>query len=356
MMVERINRFVKHMVDQGFDGAFLTSRENKYYITGFNDEDGYALVTRYNVYLFVDARYYERVQKECPDVKVVLVERNLFDTIANAIELEEIKNLGIEEGNMTVSFYKKLTSKVECKVDGINLLNIRAVKDEMELLYIRKAVSIADQTFKQVCKFIKPGMTELEVKKFINDTMISLGAEKESFDTMVLSGKKGSMPHGVASKKKIESGDFVTMDYGAFYKGYASDITRTIVVGPKVNNPKLKDVYDAVLNANIKAIEAAKPGMLAKDLDKVARDYLESRGYGKYFTHSLGHGIGVLIHDELGIHAYSDVKLEKNMVFTIEPGVYIPGVGGIRIEDDVVITETGCEVLTKSKKTLTFVK
>ena len=343
------------MVNQGLDGAFLTSRENKFYITDFNDEDGYALVTRYNVYLFVDARYYERVQKECPDVKAVLIERNLFETINETLKLEEIENLGIEESNMTVSFYKKLLDKVECEVKGINLTNIRAIKDEMELLYIRRAVNIADQTFKKVCKFIQPGMTELEVKKFINDTMISLGADKESFDTMVLSGKKGSMPHGVASNKKIEVGDFVTMDYGAFYKGYASDITRTVVVG-KVKDSKLKDVYDAVLNANLKAIEAAKPGMLAKDLDKVARDYLESRGYGKYFTHSLGHGIGVLIHDELGIHTYSDVVLKKNMVFTIEPGVYIPGLGGIRIEDDIVLTEDGCEVLTKSKKNLTIIK
>lgn len=355
MMKERINKFVKHMEAQGFDAAFLTSRENKFYITGFNDEDGYALVTRYNVYLFVDARYYERVQKECPDIKAVLVNRNLFETINETLTLEEIKTLGIEENNMTVSFYKKLLEKVSCKVENINLMNIRAVKDEMELLYIRKAVRIVDQTFKQVCKYIQPGMTELEVKKFINDTMVSLGADKESFDTMVLSGKKGSMPHGVASNKKIEVGDFVTMDYGAFYKGYASDITRTIVVG-KVKDAKLKDAYDAVLNANLVAIEAAKPGMKAKELDKVARDYLESRGYGEYFTHSLGHGIGVLVHDELGIHTYSETVLEKNMVFTIEPGVYIPGLGGIRVEDDVVITDDGCEVLTKSKKNLTIIK
>lgn len=354
-MKQRTINFVKKMEGQGFDGVFLTSKENKFYITNFNDEDGYALVTRYNVYLFVDARYYERCVKECPEVKVVLLERNYFEKFKEIIELEEIKRLGIEGNNMTVSFYNKLIQTLKCKVDSINLSNVRAVKDEMELLYIRKAVSIVDQTYKKVCKYIQPGMTELEVKRFINDTMLSLGADKESFDTMVLSGKKGSMPHGVPSNKKIEVGDFVTMDYGAFYKGYASDITRTIVMG-KVKDKRLKDMYDAVLNANLKAIEAAKPGMLAKDLDKVARDYLYERGYGEYFTHSLGHGLGVLIHDELGLHANSDVVLEKNMVFTIEPGVYIPNLGGIRIEDDVVLTDDGCEVLTKSKKKLTIIE
>lgn len=356
-MKGRITRYREILKQQNLKGAFLTSMENKFYLTGFRDDtdDTYVILTNYNVYLFVDARYYERALKETKDIKVVLFARDFYQKVKEVLKNEEIKELGFEDHNMRVNLYNSLITQTGIKMKPINLVNARAVKDEMELLYIKKAVSIVDQTFKEILKYVKAGLKEIEIKEFVDNTMRRLGAECPSFETIVVSGKNGSMPHGVATNKKVAEGDFITIDFGAKYKGYCSDITRTIVVG-KVKNKKMKEIYDTVLQANLEAIKVVKPGIKAKEVDKAARDYIASNGYGEYFTHSTGHGIGLLIHDELGIYLTSETVLEENMVFTIEPGIYVPSLGGVRIEDDVVVTSEGCEVLTKSKKNLIIVK
>lgn len=356
-MKARIEIFRKVLEKNKLKGIFLTSYENKFYIGGLRDEsdDTYILVTKYNVYLFVDGRYYERALKETTDIKVVLFSRDFYQKVKEILELEEIKEIGFEDKNMRVALYNNLINNVGVKMTPVDLTNIRAVKDELELFYLRKAVSIVDDTFKAIKKFIKPGMRETEIKNFVEATMKDLRAECPSFDTIVVSGKNGSMPHGVATNKRVAEGDFITIDFGARFKGYCSDITRTVVVG-KVKNKKMKEIYEVVLQANLEAIKVVKPGIKAKEVDKAARDYIISKGYGEYFTHSTGHGIGVLIHDELGVHPSSEIILEENMVFTIEPGIYVPGLGGVRIEDDILVTESGCEVLTKSNKKLTIIK
>ena len=356
-MKERIERFLARLKKQKLNGVFLTSMENKYYITGFYDNAGdtYALLTRCNVYLFVDARYYERAKKECPDVNVVLFAGDLFERIKEVLDKEELKEVGIEDFNMTVALYNAITSRIGVKLTPVNLTNVRAVKDAMELFYIKKAVSIVDAAFKDIKKFIKVGMKEVEVRDFVDETMKKYGASAPSFETIVVSGKKGSMPHGTPGNKRIENGDFVTIDFGAFYHGYASDMTRTIVMG-KPKDKRMKEIYEIVREANEAGIAAVKPGVKACEVDKAARDVIEKAGYGKYFTHSTGHGIGILIHDELGVYPRSEIILEEGMVFTVEPGIYVPGVGGVRIEDDVLVTEDGVEVLTKSHKKLISIK
>ncbi|MBE6124623.1 MAG: aminopeptidase P family protein [Erysipelotrichaceae bacterium] len=356
-MKERVEKFRRVLEKNNLKGIFLTSYENKYYVGGLRDEsdDTYVLLTKYNVYLFVDARYYERAIKETEDVKVVLFTRNFYEKIKEVLELEEIKEIGFEDKNMRVFLYNNLLKNVGVKLTPVDLTNVRAVKDAIELFYLRKAVSIVDSTFKQIKKYVKPGLKEIEIKDFVESTMKKLGAECPSFDTIVVSGKNGSMPHGIATNKRVTAGDFITIDFGAKYKGYCSDITRTIVLD-KVKNKQMKEIYDVVLNANLAAIKAVKPGIKIGEVDKAARDYITSKGYGEYFTHSTGHGIGLLIHDELGVYLTSEVIIEENMVFTIEPGIYVPGLGGVRIEDDILVTKNGCEILTKSSKKLTIIK
>lgn len=356
-MKDRVERVLNRLKSQKLKGVFLTSFENKYYVSGFYDNSGdtFVLLTRFNTYLFVDARYYERAKKECPDVKVVLFAGDLFERIKEILEEEELTEIGFEANNMTVALFDALSSKTGVKLTKVNLTNVRAVKDAMELFYIKKAVSIVDSAFKDIKKYVKVGMREIDVAEFVDATMKKYGASSPSFETIVVSGKKGSMPHGVPGNKKIEAGDFVTIDFGAFYHGYASDMTRTIVMG-KPKHKEMKEIYEIVRVANEAGIAAVRPGIKASEVDKAARDVIERAGYGKYFTHSTGHGIGVLIHDELPVYPKSDVVLEEGMVFTVEPGIYVPGLGGVRIEDDVLVTENGVEVLTKSPKKLISIK
>lgn len=231
-----------------------------------------------------------------------------------------------------------------------NIDHLRNIKDEKEIKNIKKACDIASKAYKHILDFVKPGMREVEVSNEIESFMKSLGASKVSFDTIVASGIRGSMPHGTASNKIINEGDFVTIDYGCIYGGYCSDITRSFLVGD--SNKKLEKVYRIVKEAQEAAIKMVKAGIRASEVDKAARNYIESKGYGKYFTHSTGHGVGIVVHDPISVSSKSDMILQENMVITIEPGIYIPNVGGIRIEDDVLVTKDGCKVLTSACKRL----
>ena len=227
---------------------------------------------------------------------------------------------------------------------------IRLIKTPEEINIIKVACEIADQAFSHILNFIKPGITELEVSNELEFFMRKQGATASSFDTIVASGLRSALPHGVATNKEIENGDFVTLDFGAIYNGYVSDITRTIAVGKPSN--QLIEMYETVLESQLLALQHVKPGMTGREADNIARDFLKSKGYGEAFGHSTGHGIGLEIHEGPTLSSRSDTVLEPNMVVTIEPGIYLPGIGGVRIEDDIVITETGNEKLTHSKKEL----
>jgi Xaa-Pro aminopeptidase len=224
------------------------------------------------------------------------------------------------------------------------------IKTDSEIKILKVAADIADAAFKHMVEYIRPGLTEMEVSNELEFFMRKAGATSSSFDTIVASGYRGALPHGVASDKIIEKGDMITLDYGAYYKGYVSDITRTLAVGEP--DEKLKEIYDIVLQAQMRGMDGIKPGMSGKEADALTRDYITEKGYGEYFGHSTGHGIGLEVHEGPSLASKSEIILEPGMVVTVEPGIYIPGLGGVRIEDDTLITSDHNETLTHSTKDL----
>ena len=262
-----------------------------------------------------------------------------------------MQNVGFEGNLVSYDTYLQL-SKAYISLISISgvIEKIREVKDEAEIQLIQKASDIVDETFEYILTVAKAGMTEQQLKAKLESKMLELGAEGTSFDTIVASGVRGALPHGVASDKVINHGEMITLDFGAYYKGYSSDITRTFAIGEP--DPQLKEIYNIVLEANLKGIEAAKKGITGKALDAVARDYITEKGYGDAFGHSLGHGIGLDVHEGPNLSRKSETELDVNNCVTIEPGIYIDGLGGVRIEDDILIKENGCERFTKCTKNL----
>ena len=269
-----------------------------------------------------------------------------------AAELAKNANVvGFDGGCYSYNEYvvlKKLLS--EACLESIDLSDIRMIKDKKELDLLLKAASIADEAFVKLLEDIQPGRTERSLAGRLEYYMRALGSEKTSFDTIVASGARSALPHGMASDKVIEVGDFITFDFGAVYKGYHSDITRTVVLG--MATPWHKEIYSLVEAAQLKALREAKVGMTGKELDAIARDTIASCGYGDYFVHGTGHGVGLEIHEMPNINKRGTTVLQTGMVFTIEPGIYIPGKGGVRIEDSVVLTEDGARALNGVKKQL----
>lgn len=227
---------------------------------------------------------------------------------------------------------------------------LRLIKTESEIKILKEAADIADAAFKHILEFIRPGVTELEVSNELEFFMRKAGAISSSFDIIVASGYRSALPHGVASDKIIETGDFVTLDFGAYYKGYVSDITRTVAVGKP--DDKLKEIYGIVLEAQLRGLAGIKPGMTGKEADALTRNFIAQKGYGENFGHSTGHGIGLEVHEGPALSIKSDTVLEPGMVVTVEPGIYIPGLGGVRIEDDTLITKDHNETLNHSTKEL----
>jgi Xaa-Pro aminopeptidase len=253
---------------------------------------------------------------------------------------------------LSYSSFKLYAKEIESELvpfSGI-IEKLRLIKTDAEIKILKVAADIADAAFKHILDFLRPGKTELEVSNELEFFMRRAGATSSSFDTIVASGYRSALPHGVASDKVIEAGDIVTMDYGCYYNGYVSDITRTVAVGEP--DAKLKEIYDIVLEAQLLGMAGIKPGMTGREADAITRDYITEKGYGEYFGHSTGHGIGLEIHEGPGLSMKSDVILEPGMVVTCEPGIYIPGLGGVRIEDDTLITKDHNEALTHSTKEL----
>ncbi|MFW6306808.1 MAG: M24 family metallopeptidase, partial [Bacillota bacterium] len=263
-----------------------------------------------------------------------------------------VKKLGIESKSITYFQYLKYDDHIDTEIIPTHNLveKLRMVKDKFELKMIQKAVDITDQAFKYICRYIYPGLTERELALELEFFLKKMGAEKNAFDFIVASGQRSALPHGVASDKLIEFGDFVTFDFGVFYQGYCSDMTRTVVIGePTIEQEK---VYNIVLDAQLAVIEKIQAGMNCKDVDGIARDIISESGYADNFGHGLGHGIGLEIHEGPRLSFSSDEVLETGMVVTDEPGIYIPEWGGVRIEDDLYITDEGCKVLNSSPKEL----
>lgn len=352
-MQQRVNKLRKQIEEQPFDGMLILKPENRRYLSGFTGSSGYLLITGQEAVLITDFRYTEQAKGQAPHFRVVEHGSSAPDAIRAELESAGVKRLAFETDHLTYALYAAYNEKfapVELiPTEGI-VEKIRAVKDEQEIATIRQACAIADAAFSHILGFLKPGISERDVALELEFFMRRQGAKSSSFDIIVASGTRSSLPHGVASDKILQQGDFVKLDFGALYDGYCSDITRTVVLGEP--NEQQKQIYNIVLEAQLRALDHLKPGMSGKEADALARDLIREKGYGDQFGHTLGHGLGLYIHEAPRLSALSDDRLEPGMVVTVEPGIYIPGFGGVRIEDDVVITESGIDILTRSTKEL----
>lgn len=336
------------------DCAIITSDVNRRYFTDMKSSAGTVLVFPNNAYLIIDFRYIEEARRKVTTCEVIEQQR-LFHQINSLLKKHGAKTIAIESDYLTVSelidFKANLKGKIKSDKELSRLItSLRTVKSDDEIVKIEKAQRIAESAFDDILKFIKVGRTEREIALRLDSLMLEYGAEAMSFETIVLSGKNTSMPHGVPSDKRVDSGDFVLMDFGAVYDGYHSDMTRTVCVGEPTD--KQRKVYDIVLTAQKESIKRAKAGLRGSQLDSVARDIITNEGYGDCFGHSLGHGVGLEIHEYPNASPNSDCELLGNSVVTIEPGIYIAGEFGVRIEDFVVLKEDGCINLTKAPKEL----
>lgn len=350
--MEKIQKLRSGFEHSGIDGMLITSTYNRRYMTGFTGSAGAVLISAEKALFITDFRYVEQASKQCEGYEIVKHTGAIFEEITEQAKKLGITKLGFEQDHLTYSAYKAYEKAVKAElvpVSGI-IEKLRLIKTESEIKIIKVAADIADAAFKHILDVIRPGVTELEVSNELEFFMRKAGAASSSFDIIVASGHRSALPHGVASDKVIEKGDFVTLDFGAYYKGYVSDITRTVAAGEPED--KLKEIYNIVLEAQERGMEGIKPGMSGKEADALTRDYITEKGYGEYFGHSTGHGIGLEVHEGPGLSFKSDVILEPGMVVTVEPGIYIPGLGGVRIEDDILITKDHNETLTHSTKEL----
>ena len=335
--------------------ALIISSENRRYFTEFESSDGFLLVSSERSVFITDGRYIEAAENQISNCEVKLLGKT-YPQLSEILWEMNCKHLLIESTRMTVSTYNSLKGVLKntsISTDSTldNLINsIRSVKNHKEIESVIKAQRIAEDAFQHILKFIKTGVTEKEIALELDFFMLRNGGEGLSFETIAVSGKNSSMPHGVPSDKKIENGDFITMDFGTIINGYHSDMTRTVAVGFVTD--EMKNVYDTVLKAQQNCLDNIKAGMSCKDGDMLARKVINDSGYGKYFTHSTGHGVGVEIHEFPNLSPASDSILKTGNLVTVEPGIYIPGKFGVRIEDMALITESGCNNLTNAPKEL----
>ena len=364
-MISKLNKLSDIISSKNLDGVILTDGYNIDYLSGYKGHTGVVLILNKDYFILTDSRYTEQAEKEakefkCIDIgiegysktiKKILQEKFVISNNDNKTNI----NIGFEDKNISYSQYKafieafgEIVTLIELG-DEINML--RSIKSDDEIDLIAKAEAIGDEAFNHIINFMEVGMTEKQVALELEYAMKNLGADGLSFDTIVASGSNSSMPHAVPTDKIIEDGDFVTLDFGCIYKGYCSDMTRTVYMGDELTEKQL-DVYTTVLNAQKAALKAIKPGMVCSDIDKIAREYIAQAGYGEYFGHGLGHGVGLYIHEEPRFSPKCDTVLEPGMVLSVEPGIYIPGEFGVRIEDLIVVTEEGYANLAKSPKVL----
>ncbi|GAA0606153.1 Xaa-Pro dipeptidase [Virgibacillus siamensis] len=346
--METINKLRKQFDDLGIDGILITNDQNRRYMTGFTGTAGIVLISKSDAKLITDFRYVDQAKTQAKDFEVVLHERRTIDEIDKQVASSDITKLGFEENHVTYGMFKQFTEHINAELvptTGV-IENFRMVKSEDEINAIKKAADIADETFSRITDYIRPGITEMDVNHELENTIRKLGAASSAFDIIVASGFRSALPHGVASDKVIEKGDMVTLDFGAYYEGYRSDITRTVAVGKP--DEKLKEIYSIVQEALSQGAKGLKPDMTAPSVDALPRDYITAQGFGEYFGHGTGHGIGLDIHEEPFFSKSSDKVTAPGMVVTIEPGIYIPKLGGVRIENDYVVTADGNEALSRS--------
>lgn len=348
--MSRIEKLKSLLESGSLDAILLAGPVNRRYASGFTGSSGSVFVTRDNAWLVTDFRYAQQAAAQCPECAVVTLkqEEKLSEWIAGF----NLQRIGFEADIWTLDAFEplKLLQSVQwIPVQG-ELMKLRACKDEAEIQAVERAAAIADQAYQHILGVIRPGLAEKAVALELEFFMRKAGATGLSFDSIVASGERSSMPHGVASDKLIEAGDLLTLDFGCMVDGYCSDMTRTLMVGEA--QPEQRKLYELVLEAQLASLAAVKAGATASAVDRAGRSIIEAAGHGEAFGHGTGHGVGLEIHEFPRIAATSETVLEPGMIITIEPGVYLPGFGGVRIEDLVVVTEEGYRLLSTSPKQL----
>ena len=334
----------------GVDAFLTTDGVSRFYLTNFKSSNGFLFVTRKKAYFFTDFRYIEAAEKECVGCEVSV--ESYKGAVTEIIERENIETIAFEDELVTVAALEGLKKTFpSCAFVSVGTLvsDMMSIKTPEEMAKIRKAQEITDKAFAAVLPLLRPDMKETDVAAELEYQMKKFGASDKSFDTIAVSGTNSARPHGVPRPVQLEKG-FLTMDFGCIYEGYCSDMTRTVVIGKA--DADMKKVYDTVLQAQLAAIEAVREGMTGEGLDRIARDIIYGAGYEGCFGHGLGHGVGLLIHEPLRISALGKKPLEKGHVFTVEPGIYLKGKYGVRIEDMIQMTEDGPLDITKSPKNL----
>ncbi|MFB1050390.1 M24 family metallopeptidase [Paraliobacillus sp. JSM ZJ581] len=338
--------------ENNLDALLITNPFNRKYISGFTGTAGVVLITGGKALLITDFRYTEQANEQAQSFDIIEHKQPIVKEVASQLKALGIKRIGFEKTDITYAMYEQYAKKAEVEwipTEGL-VEKIRLIKTEGEISVLKEAARIADHAFEHILTVVKAGVTEIEISNELEFFMRKQGATSSSFDIIVASGYRSALPHGVASDKKIENGELVTMDFGALYNGYCSDITRTVAVGEI--SDQLKEIYDTVLQAQLKGVNGIKAGMTGKEADALTRDYITEKGYGAYFGHSTGHGLGMEVHEQPALSFKSDQSLKEGMVVTVEPGIYVPNIGGCRIEDDIIVKKDGNERLNDSPKEL----
>lgn len=354
--MKRLQKVMTAIAQNNLDGVLLKDENTIRYVSGFTGDSSLLYISRKNIVLITDGRYTEQARQQLNNMFKVLEykavdSKSIWLAAVELAQADEVKALGFDGSWYSFNDYsvlKELAADIE--LVSMDFSHIRMVKDRQELECLYEAAKISDNAFKRLLLDIRPNVTEMELAARLEYYMRELGSEKVSFDTIVASGERSALPHGMASEKKLAMGELVTFDFGAVYKGYHADITRTIMLG--MANGWQREIYSLVEEAQLLGLKAAHVGMTGKELDAIVRQCIVDGGYGDYFIHGLGHGVGLEIHELPNINKRGDIVLEEGMVFSIEPGIYIPGKGGVRIEDSVVLTAEGAKPLNTVRKQL----
>ena len=353
-MKNRVRKLCEIIKRESLDFLLVTTPTNIRYLCGYTGSNGILLVSRDKSIFLTDFRYKEQVKKEVKGAEIKIAQRELFSTLTEIELLKEKRiKVGFESKHLSFKLYEKLKALLPqiLWIPTEDLVeSLLVTKDEGEIRKIKKAADISAKVYQEILPLLKPGTKEQEISAELEYRIRRNGGTDSAFEPIVASGVRSAMPHARASSKRFKKGEFVTLDFGASYEGYVCDITRTVVLGKATS--RQKKIYNLVLKAQTNAIKKACSGMKGFELDKTARDVINNAGFKDCFGHGLGHGIGLLVHDSPGISTKSQEVLKPGMVITIEPGIYLPGWGGVRIEDDILITRNGCKVLTKIDREL----
>lgn len=347
----RISYLRDKISESNIDTLFISNKDNIRYYSGFTGTFAFLLISKEKSIIITDSRYTLRAEEESPDYEIYQLKSG-DNWIENSTNITKTKIIGYEGDHVSVNLLnqlKKRAEKINEWKDFSEKITLgRIIKSEEEVRILQETINISDSAFNTVSKKINIGMTEKDVAWEMEKEMRELGAESPSFDTIVASGINGSKPHHSPTDKLINNNEAITIDMGAKYKGYCSDLTRTIFIGGP--DEKFKKIYTTVLRAQLISMETAQPEMTGEEIDKIARDIIAAEGYGEYFGHSLGHGVGIEIHENPGVGPNSKNSIKPGMVYTIEPGIYIENWGGIRIEDMVIMTESGNNLISHALK------